>query len=189
MTRCAIWCRVSKTEQETANQYDELRQWAERKGFEITREYVFEVSASNGNREHRDMLGQALADARLGHFDVMLTWALDRLSREGVEATLSLLRRFSGHGVAVWSLREPWTETADPRMAELLAALYAWMAAEESRRRSERTKAGLARRKREGLPVGRQPGAVDKMPRRRSGYVARWERERADNSASAPARS
>lgn len=60
-------------------------------------------------------------------------------------------------GTAVWSLKEPWTETADPRMAELPAALYAWMAAEESRRRSERTRAGLGRRKREGLPVGRQP--------------------------------
>ena len=40
-------------------------------------------------------------------------------------------------------------------MAELLASLYAWMAAEESRRRLERTRAGLERRKREGLPVGR----------------------------------
>jgi hypothetical protein len=29
--------RVSKTEQETANQLDELRQWAQRKGFEVTR--------------------------------------------------------------------------------------------------------------------------------------------------------
>ncbi len=178
-TKCAIWCRVSKTEQETANQLDELRRWAQRKGFEITREYVFEVSASNGSTKHREMLGQALTDARLGRFEVMLVWALDRVSREGVEATLATLRRFAGHGTAVWSLREPWTEPADPRMAELLAALYAWMAAEESRRRSERTRAGLERRKREGLPVGRQPGATDKKPRRRSGYVARWERERA----------
>jgi DNA invertase Pin-like site-specific DNA recombinase len=123
-------------------------------------------AASNGSARHREMLGQALADARLGRFEVMLVWALDRVSREGVEATLAILRRFAGHGTAVWSLKEPWTETADPRMAELLASLYAWMAAEESRRRSERTRAGLKRRKREGLPVGRQPGATDKKPRR-----------------------
>jgi putative DNA-invertase from lambdoid prophage Rac len=178
MTRAAIWCRVSKSEQETANQHEELRAWAERKGLDVTREYVFEVSASSGAAKHKEMLAEALADARLGHFDVMLVWALDRVSREGVEATLSILRRFAGHGAAVWSLKEPWTETADPRMAELLASLYAWMAAEESRRRSERTKAGLERRKREGLPVGRQPGATDTKPRKRSGYVARWERER-----------
>ena len=96
----------------------------------------------------------------------------------GTSATGSPIRS-EDPPAAVWSLKEPWTETVDPRMAELLASLYAWMPAEESRRRSERTRAGLERRKREGLPVGRQPGATDKKPRRRSGYMARWERERA----------
>jgi hypothetical protein len=86
-------------------------------------------AASNGSARHREMLSQAVADARLGRFEVMLVWALDRVSREGVEATLAILRRFAGHGTAVWSLKEPWTETADPRMAKLLASLYAWMAA------------------------------------------------------------
>ena len=171
MTTCAIWCRVSKTEQETANQLDELRQWAQRKGFEVTREYVFEVSASSGSARHREMLGQALADARLGRFEVMLVWALDRVSREGVGATLAILRRFAGHGTPVWSLKEPWTETADPRMAELLASLYAWMAAEESRRRSERTRAGLERRKREGLPVA---GSRARRIRSRGAAVGTW---------------
>jgi DNA invertase Pin-like site-specific DNA recombinase len=82
------------------------------------------------------------------------------------------------------SLKEPWTETADPGLAELLGAIYAWMAAEESRRRSERVKAGLARRKAEGKPIGRRAGSQDRRPRRRSGYVARWERERAGRKAS-----
>ena len=72
VTTWAIWCRVSKAEQETANQLDELRQWAQRKGFEITREYVFEVSASNCKTKHSEMLGRALADAWLGRFEVML---------------------------------------------------------------------------------------------------------------------
>jgi DNA invertase Pin-like site-specific DNA recombinase len=70
VTTCAIWCRVSTTAQESANQLEELRQWAQRKGFEITCEYVFEVSASNGSTRHREMLGQVLADARLGRFEV-----------------------------------------------------------------------------------------------------------------------
>lgn len=39
----------------------------------------------------------------------------------------------------------------------------------------ERVKAGLARRKAEGLPIGRLPGAKDVAPRKRSGYVAAWE--------------
>jgi DNA invertase Pin-like site-specific DNA recombinase len=49
------------------------------------------------------------------------------------------------------------------------------MAERESARRSERIRAGLERRRAEGLPVGRQPGAADKGPRKRADYVASWE--------------
>jgi DNA invertase Pin-like site-specific DNA recombinase len=176
-TRCAIWARVSTDEQDSGNQLAELYQWAARRGLEVAAEYVLD-GASAWKGQHRDQLGQALAGARTGRYDVLLVWALDRLSREGVEATLGLLRRFHAAGAPVWSLREPWTETADPQMAELLGAIYAWMARMESQRRSERVRAGLARRKAAGLPVGRQPGAADRQPRRRSGYLARWERKR-----------
>lgn len=169
---------MSTDEQDSGNQLGELRAWAGRRGLAVTAEYVL-PSASAWKGEHRGQLAAALADARLGRYDVLLCWALDRLSREGVEATLGVLRRFHDAGAPVWSLHEPWTETADPRMAELLGAIYAWMAAEESRRRSERIRAGLERRRSGGQPIGRQPGAKDQRPRRRSGYLARWERERA----------
>ena len=61
----------------------------------------------------------------------------------------------------------------------------------ESARRSERTRAGLARRRAEGKPVGRQPGVKDKKARKRSGYVAAWEeggsrRERQRERSEAP---
>ncbi|HLQ54628.1 MAG TPA: recombinase family protein, partial [Streptosporangiaceae bacterium] len=93
------------------------------------------------------------------------------------EATLRAMRRFREAGVRVISLQEPWTDVSGETQ-ELLTAVMGWVAQMESRRRSERTKAGLERRRREGLPVGRQPGAKDTRPRKRSGYVARWERER-----------
>jgi DNA invertase Pin-like site-specific DNA recombinase len=64
-------------------------------------------------------------------------------------------------------------------MQELLTSFFAWIAQQESARRSERVKAGLERRRKAGKPVGRQPGATDKRKRKRSGYVARWERDSA----------
>ncbi len=68
-------------------------------------------------------------------------------------------------------------------------AFAGWMALQESKRRSERIQAGLARRRAEGRPVGRQPGVKDRKPRKRSGYVAAWEeggarRERAQQERS-----
>ena len=74
-------------------------------------------------------------------------------------------------------MKEPWTD-ASGEMGELLTAVMAWVARMESQRRSERVRAGLARCKAQGLPIGRQHGAQDARPRKLLGYVARWERER-----------
>jgi putative DNA-invertase from lambdoid prophage Rac len=174
--RAAIWARVSTQQQETENQLLALRLWAARRGFEIGPEYVLEESAYNGR--HRSQLNAALQDAHDGQFQVVLVWALDRLSREGIEAMLSILRQFREHGVRVLSLQESWTD-GPPEMQDLLTSFFAWIAQQESKRRGERIRAGLARRKREGKPVGRLVGAVDRKKRKRSGYVARWENERA----------
>lgn len=78
----------------------------------------------------------------------------------------------------VISVKESWLNGA-PEVQDVLIAFAGWMAERESARRSERITAGLAKCKAEGKPVGRQPRAADRKPRKRSGYVARWERERA----------
>src|SRR5438105_5367392 len=142
-SRAAIWARVSSAEQETANQLATLRKWAHSRGFEIVKEYVLEESAWNG--KHRLQLGTALQDARAGSFEVLLVWALDRLSREGIEPTLATVRQFRERGVRVLSMQEAWTD-GPPEMQDLLTSFFAWMAQQESTRRSERVKAGLARR-------------------------------------------
>jgi len=72
------------------------------------------------------------------------------------------------------SVKESWLNAA-PEVQDVLVAFAGWMAQQESRRRPERIKAGLDRRRAQGKPVGRQPGAADKKPRKRSGYVAAWE--------------
>lgn len=169
--KAALWLRTSTTDQHPENQRASMVSYAEHRGWEISAEYVTQESAWNG--AHRQMLTKALDEAR--DYDVLLVWALDRLSREGVEATLATMRRFREQGVQVISLAEPWTE-AGGEAAELLTSVIAWVARMESQRRSERTKAGLARRKAQGLPIGRLKGAKDVKPRKRSGYFARYGR-------------
>ncbi len=96
----------------------------------------------------------------------MVVWALDRLSREGPLAILTLVNRLKQKGVKLISYQESWTE-APGEMAELLYALTGWVARMESQRRSERTKAGLARVKAQGKRLGRPPGSKDRRKRRR----------------------
>ncbi len=153
MTRAAIWLRVSTDEQTTDNQLAPLADYALRRGLDVVKVYdISGVSAHRGAQQ--GFLRDTLLEARRGKFDVLLCWALDRLSREGPEATLQIVRRFGEYGCDIWSLQEPWTEVSgDTR--ELLLSIAGWLASSESKRRSERTKAGMARAKAEGKHVGR----------------------------------
>jgi len=188
--RCAIWARVSTSDQHTANQLADLRAWASKRGLDIAAEYVTEDSAwqsGNGNGKGAEFDRQRaalLAGATRGDYDVVLCWAVDRLSRRGGEDTMAFVRRLTETGCALWADKDPWVQSVtDPMVRELLLGMFGTFARWESERRSQRIKAGLAQRKAEGKPVGRQPGVRDKKPRRRSGYVARWERERAAAAA------
>lgn len=108
---------------------------------------------------------------------MLIVWALDRITREGAEGALRVIRQFRERGCTVVSVQESWLN-GSPEVQDVLIAFAGWQAQQESRRRSERIKAGIERRRRDQKPVGRQLGAKDRKPRRRSGYVARWERER-----------
>ncbi len=179
-TRAGIWIRVSTGHQEGANQVPELEAFCARHGFEIAERYQIADSAWNGGKdggEYQRTLKRALDDAWAGRFDVLVVWALDRITREGAEGALRIIRQFRERRCTVLSVRESWLN-GSPEIADVLVAFAGWVAQQESQRRSERIRAGLARRAAEGKPVGRIAGAKDRKPRWRSGYVARWERER-----------
>ena len=67
-------------------------------------------------------------------------------------------------------------------MADLLYAITAWVAEFESKRKSERILAGLARAVKEGKKLGRPEGSKDKRKRRRTGYLLRYANKGAVSS-------
>ena len=84
-----------------------------------------------------------LDDAWRGEFSVIVVWAVDRICREGIEELLKLIRELRERHCTLISVKEPWLNGSDAT-TELLAAIAAWVARQESQRRSERIKAGLA---------------------------------------------
>lgn len=178
---CGAFYRVSTTRQEWINQVADVEKLAAHRGLEIVTTYTVNESAFHvaDGGEYETTRKQMLADAHAGKFGrYLLVWTVDRAARTGIEDVLKLVRELRERGVQLISVKEPWLSGNDAT-TELLLAIAAWVARQESERRSERVRAGLARRKAEGKPVGRQPGAVDLKPRRRSGYVASWEARRA----------
>lgn len=180
MTPAATWFRVSTDDQTSDNQVPEVGQFTSHHGYQVTASYTVTDSAwkGGGGPEYKATLQRALDDAHAGKFSVLVVWSLDRICRTGAEDALRIIRQFRQRGCVLVSVRESWLN-ASPEVQDVLVAFAGWMAQRESERRSERTRAGLDRRRAAGLPVGRQPGAKDAKPRRKSGYYASWEARKA----------
>jgi DNA invertase Pin-like site-specific DNA recombinase len=148
--------------QDPENQLIELRRYAIAQKWEIV-EYIDRATGKNSDRE---ALQEIFRDASQRKFDVLLVWALDRLSREGVWETFEHIRRLRQHGVEFESYTESHFRTTGPA-GELMIAIAAWIAKQERIRISDRTKAGLARARNKGR-IGGRPAQV-------------WDRERAQS--------
>ena len=107
-------------------------------------------------------------------------WALDRLTREGAEGALRLIRQFRERGCTLLSVQESWLN-GSPEIQDVLVSFAGWMAQQESQRRSERVRAGLARRRAENKPMGGAASKRGKDKRKRDPepYRKAWERRKA----------
>jgi DNA invertase Pin-like site-specific DNA recombinase len=144
------WRRAEKR-QDTENQLAELRLYCERNSWQIAEAYIDNVSGKSGDR---DAFKRLFDDASKRKFDVVLVWALDRFTREGVFETFDYIRKLTVHGVQFESYTEAHFRTTGPA-GELMLAIAAWIAKQERLRISDRTKAGVARAKRDGKHCGR----------------------------------
>ena len=109
-TGVAIYSRVStkNKEQDVENQLRQLREFSEKSEYVIVREYVDHAS---GKRSDRDAFQDMFAAASRREFDIVLFWALDRFSGEGVFDTLQHLQRLTSYGVGYRSFTEAYLDS------------------------------------------------------------------------------
>ncbi|HXG70368.1 MAG TPA: recombinase family protein [Gemmatimonadaceae bacterium] len=147
--RCAIYARVSTSDQHVENQLRELRQYVERRGWTAV-EYVDE--GVSGAKERRPALDAMLKAAKRRRFDALVVWRLDRLGRN-LRHLLLLLDDLTSLGVAFVSLNEgiDATSPAGRLQLQILGAIAEF----ERSRIQERVVAGLARCRARGQRLGR----------------------------------
>jgi DNA invertase Pin-like site-specific DNA recombinase len=154
MKQVAIYARVStRDKQDVENQLRQLREFCRKQDWNVTREFIDRVSGKRADRPQFQAMFEA---ASRREFDVLLFWALDRLTREGALATLQYLQRLSSYGICFRSFTEPYIDSCGP-MGEAVIAILAAIAKQERLRLSERVLAGLARARAEGRIGGRPP--------------------------------
>ena len=168
MVRVAIYARVStngkngngdedsgrRHSQDTDNQLLQLREWCASTGHEIVDEYVDRISGAKG-KDKRPEFARMFDDAHKRRFDIVLCWALDRFSREGMVPTIGHLQRLAAAGVGFHSFTEPMLSTDN----EMIRAVMSSLAKQERLRHVERVHAGIARARikgtQSGKPIGR----------------------------------
>jgi len=169
--RVAIYNRVSTARQDPENQAAQLREFAQRQGWQLCHEYTDVVSGMKDERQ-RPQFRKLMEAASRREFDLVLFWALDRFSREGVLPTLHHLERLDGYGVAWRSYTEQYLDSTG-MFKDAVISIMATIAKQENLRRSERVRAGLARAKRQGVRLGRPQVSNSKASR-----TTLWRRAR-----------
>ena len=81
MKQVVIYGRVSTDKQTVSNQLNDLRQVADRSGWEIIDEYLDEGISGSKGRDKRPEFDRLLKDANRKKFDGILVWSIDRLGR------------------------------------------------------------------------------------------------------------
>jgi DNA invertase Pin-like site-specific DNA recombinase len=158
--RVGIYCRVSKKTLNTDNQINDLRGFAETQtGWQITHEFV-EVVTGSGLKQRKEF-ERMMECASRREFDLLLFWKLDRVSREGISATLRYLENLKSWGVGWRSFQEPWLDTGNEMVTVIVLSVIAAMAKQERQTLIDRTKAGLRTARRNGKILGRPRRIID----------------------------
>ena len=157
--RVAIYARVSTAGngQDPTMQTRELREYAERRGWQLAGEYV-DVGIS-GTKEKRPELDRLMADANRRRFDVVAVWKFDRFARS-VSHLLRALDTFRVLGIEFVSLSES-LDTATPAGRMVFTVLGAVAELERSLI-VERVRAGLRNARAKGKRLGRPRKVVDR---------------------------
>ncbi len=149
--KIAIYARVSTTKQDNENQLAQLTDFAAKQEWQVFDNYIDQESGSTGDRPE---FKRMFADASKRRFDLVLFWALDRLTREGTLPTLQYLERLTSYGVCWRSYTEQFFDCA-ARLKMPSCRIMATLAKQERVKRAERTRAGLAIARARGKTLGR----------------------------------
>ena len=157
--KVAIYCRVSTEGQTTENQRLPLVDYAERQGW--TYELFEETETTRKTRPIKQALMKRL---RKMEFDTLLVLKLDRWARSLRELTLDI-EELHNKNITFISLNDGIDlSTATGKLQFQILSAFAEF---ERNLISQRTIEGLDRARRQGVRLGRPPGAKDKKKRKR----------------------
>src|SRR5437870_9305946 len=158
--RVALYARVSTVNhgQDPEVQLRELREFCQRRRFEIAVEYV--DKGISGSRERRPALDQLMAICRKRLVDAVVVYRYDRFARSLRQLVLAL-EEFRALGIDFISLHEG-VDTSTPN-GRLVFGIFASIAEFERELIRDRVRSGLAAARAKGKRIGRPRVPVDAL--------------------------
>lgn len=155
MKKVAIYARVSTSDQNTESQLMELRSYANRRDFEVYREYVDHVTGVVSKRRagQGEEYKRLISDAKMKRFDVVLVWKFDRFARS-LQSLLEGLKLFEHMGIGFISATQEIDTTSATGM--LFFHIVGAFAEFERSMIVDRVRAGIANARRKGVRLGRK---------------------------------
>ena len=150
--------RVSTDEQDYENQKSGVVKYCEYKGLEIDREVV-EEGVSGKIEYKKRKLGKLIKELKSG--DLLIVSELSRLSRSMTD-TFDMVKVLKDKGVNIYCVKENM-EINDSALGLMIMSVFAFSAQIERERISQRTKEALAKKKAEGVHLGRPYGSRNKI--------------------------
>ena len=149
--RVALYVRVSTDGQTTVNQERELRDVAERHGWNVVDVFRDHAISERNGREKRPGLDRLLRAVAKKEVDVVAAWSVDRLGRSLVHL-LAILGELHAKGVDLY-LHQQGVDTSTPAGTALFQMMGVFAEFERSMI-VERVKSGLRR----AVAQGKKPG-------------------------------
>ena len=162
IVRVAVYARVSTQEQADSGtsletQSEQLESYCKFQGWQIVQSYV--DAGYTGKDDNRPGLKRLQSDAKLGLFDKVIVYRMDRLARS-LRLLLGIEEKLKEYNISFHSVKETFdTSTANGRhFLQMLGMISEW----ERETIIERTKAGRLQRYKEGCWAGgRNPYGYD----------------------------
>ena len=152
MKQVVIYGRCSTDKQTVSNQRNDLREVANRSGWEVIDEYLDEGVSGSKGRDKRPEFDRLLKDANRKKFDGILVWSVDRLGRS-LQHLVSFLNDIQVKDIDLYIHQQGIdTATMTGKMMFQMCGVFAEFERNIIR---ERVKSGLDRAKKSGKTLGR----------------------------------
>ena len=149
------YVRVSTNKQDTESQKIEIQEYCNRNNLKIDKMLSVEISSTKSQEKRKicELKNMLHKD------DTLITTELSRLGRDMLEI-LNLILELNKAGVKTIFLRQSEL-CGNEKHSKLILAIYAYLAEEEKKLISQRTKSGLEKAKLNGKKLGRPHNSLN----------------------------